>query len=297
MGSYFYADPKGHSYVCTVAILGSQIEEEVDMLIGIMEAKGKDRQREYLNKVVVWTEKIRDELQPVLDSHRGQVHFRPSSGGVAMIGLDPKRPQLGRSGFRNLKRLRENFDELYRKYCVDCSPGRGTPEKALQSFMIRDAYQNDRKLSSINEASKGTNNEVELIFAVDEIPVPLEGTKRIVCDVLALSRLPDGGYRPVLLELKSSRMMRKLVEQVESYADIVDRHSDLFGEIFSAMLDEKIHLVGSCEKWVVWPRAGKIEDPRQEELAKKGIRVVGYRQNSSESSFRVGPGVNPTSSS
>jgi len=284
-------DPKGHAYVCTVPVPVSQIEEEVDMLVATMKPDIEEIYTDSLKQTAFWAKRIRDELQPILDSHPGQVHFRPSAGGVAMIGLNPKLPQRGRSGFRNLVRVRKNFDELYGKYCLKREQGRSTPEKALQSFLIREAYQNGRKMRSINAASRGTDDPVELIFAVDEIPVLRKAKPRMVCDLLALRKTSNEEYRPVLLELKSDRMMKRLVDQVEGYAGVVDRHFDLFGDIFSALLGEQIRLIGKCEKWIVWPMAGDTEDPRQEEFAKKNIRVVGYERKGSDFLFRIGQGV------
>jgi hypothetical protein len=51
---------------------------------------------------------------------------------------------------------------------------------------------------SINEATKSTNNPVELCFVTDEISLPVENGK-MVCDLLALRR-DHGRSTPVLLE-------------------------------------------------------------------------------------------------
>jgi len=261
------------------------------MLVSVMKPDIVEIYTDSLKLTAFWANKIREELQPILDSHPGRVHFGPSASGVAMIGLHPDRPQRGRSGFRNLRRVRENFDKLYDKHCVKCEHGRSTPEKALQSFLIREAYLNGRRMRSINAASNGTDDPVELIFAMDEIPVLRKAKPRMVCDLLALRQICGDEYRPVLLELKSDRDMKRLVEQVEGYTSVVDRHGDLFGEIFSALLGKRIRLIGSCEKWIVWPLAGADSDPRQAELGSMNIRVVGYEQNGPEFSFRVGRGV------
>lgn len=249
-------------------------------------------QEEYLKKVVKRAKKIRDNLLPILNAHekyRGKVHFRPSSGGIAMIGLENDRPQRGTR--INLKQLKNHFESYYNSHCSVCPQGRITREKALQSFFIREAYQNHRKMRSINEASRITNDPVDLLFVVDEISVPLEDKGRIVCDILAIRVVPDRKYTPVLLELKSSRLKQELFDQVEKYAAVVDNNSKVFQELFSEILGGEIKVVGSCEKWIVWPMEKDAADRRQEEFASKGIRVVGYQQSEKDFFFRAGPGV------
>jgi hypothetical protein len=87
-----------------------------------------------------------------------------------MIGLLRERPQRGKGGFRNLERLAQDFDLLFAKYCQDIPQGRVTGEKALQSFLIADAYQNGRRLASMNAAARATTDPVDLVFVTDEIP-------------------------------------------------------------------------------------------------------------------------------
>lgn len=191
-----------------------------------------------------------------------------------MVGLLHDRPQRGRSGLRDLGRVARDFDALFTKHCVEVEQGRETGEKALQSFLIREAYTHGRRLASINEASAATNDPVDLVFVTDEISLPLDEGK-IVCDVLALRR-DRGRSTPVLLELKDARMLTRLVEQVEGYAALVDAHADLFAELFGALLGESVRFDAPTEKWIVWSAAGDGPDPREAELRARGIRVVGY---------------------
>ncbi len=203
-----------------------------------------------------------------------------------MIGLLPDRPQRGESGLRDLERVAKAFDALFAKHCEDVPQGRPTGEKALQSHLISEAYQHDRRLVSINAASKDTDHPVELTFITDEIPVPTE-TGRIVCDLLAL-RVDGGRSTPVLLELKDARMLKRLVEQVDAYADLIDEHAESFERLYTAVLGETVEFDAETERWIVWPAAGPGADPREGELAKVGIRVVSYTLDDGGYSFEVG---------
>jgi hypothetical protein len=243
-------------------------------------------QREHLDKVIGWARAIEAELAKVRERHRGEVHFRPSSGGVAMIGLRPERPQRGRS-VGSLARLAANFEVEFRKHCVDCEHGRPTPEKRLQSGLLADAYRSERRLEGL---LGGGDEGPPLEFVTDELLLPLADGKRIVCDLLALH-----GRRPVVIELKPAREMTRLVEQVSAYAALVEAHLERFAELFTVVLGRAVALEGPCERWIVWPEVpGRDVDPREDELAGLGIRVVGYREVGEGFEFRVGRRVETT---
>ena len=211
-----------------------------------------------------------------------------------MVGLLPERPQRGQSGITNLKALTDGFEAKFDAHCRSVEQGRVTGEKGLQSFLISEAQTNGRHLASLNKASAATDDPVELVFVTDEIALPIQNGK-MVCDILALRR--DGGRcAPVLIELKDSRQLTRLVEQVAGYAKLIDLHADLFAELFGALLGDDVHFDGPTEKWIVWPAAGASADPRTQELLDLGIRVAGYAVEGGRYSFLVGPGAPPMSS-
>ncbi len=93
----------------------------------------RDLQRQRLKATIEWARKVRTTLEPLLDAHGDRVHFRPSSTGVAMVGLLPDRPQRGKSGLTNLARVVADFEPMFTAHCRDVEHGRVTGEKALQS--------------------------------------------------------------------------------------------------------------------------------------------------------------------
>lgn len=207
-----------------------------------------------------------------------------------MVGLLPDRPQRGKSGITNLEHLARYFEQEFDAHCRNIEHGRVTGEKALQSFLIREAYLAGRQMVPLNAASERTSAPVCLHFVTDELSLPTDDGK-IVCDLLALRR-DSGRCTPVLLELKDSRLLTRLIEQVNGYALLIDQHARLFEELYGVILGEKVQFDEPAEKWIVWPAAGDERDPRECELAEQGIRVVGYRESSSgEYGFRVGAPV------
>jgi len=239
-------------------------------------------QREHLAHVTRWAETIRRELGSILERESGRVHFRPSSRGVAMVGLLPERPQRGKSGLRNLHRVATDFETLFQAHCVDVAQGRPTPEKSLQASMTAAAYRHERRILPLCVDGRDT------VFVADELALPQEGGGRIVCDFLALRRGPGGYCRPAVIELKSARQLSRLVEQVRDYAACVEQLSDEFAALYSAVLGEEIVFDGPPECWVVWPEHGASVDPREDELCQHRVRVVGYRAKDDEYEFRVG---------
>lgn len=244
-------------------------------------------QEKRLRVTIDWARKVRESLGQLQRVHGDRVHFRPASTGISMVGLLHDRPQRGKSGLTNLENLAANFEKLFEEHCLNVDQGRVTGEKALQSFLIREAYMNGRRMASLNAASVATDAPVDLWFITDELALPVDDGK-IVCDLLALRR--DGGrLTPVILELKDDRQLTRLVQQVDSYSRLMDEHAELFAELYGTILDEPVAFDGPSEKWIMWPSAGEERDPREAELAQQGIRVVGYTTGDSAGDrFRVG---------
>lgn len=238
----------------------------------------RDEQRDRLRRTIGWARKVEELLAGARKQHLGEIHFRPASTGISMIGLRPDRPQRGKSGIKNLERLADEFDKLFREHCIECAHGRPTPEKRLQSYLVAEAYRNERRLQPLS-----ADGSVPLLFVTDELSLPTSDG-RIVCDLLALH-----GTRPVVIELKPAREMKRLVEQVTSYSALVEDHLDLFGELYSVILGSEVSLEAPCQRWIVWPAVnGHDRDPREDQLAELGIRVVGYAEAEGEFGFRTG---------
>jgi len=252
----------------------------------MVQVEQDEAQQAHLAGASEWAKRCRERLEPLARAHAGRVHFRPGARGVALVGLLPSRPQRGRSGFRDLDRLARDFDSLFQSHCVDVPHGRATPEKKLQSWIMADAYRHERELRALDRA---TGDAVTTLFVADELALPVGDGKRIVCDLLALRCAPDGRKNPAVIELKSARQMRRLVEQVQSYASAIERQQEGFEAFFSAVLGEHVRFSGPAERWIVWPQAGADRDPREQELGSAGIRVVGYAESEPGFSFRVGP--------
>ncbi len=226
-----------------------------------------------LEATIGWAKKVRKELGHLQLENGDRVHFRPSATGAAMVGLTHDRPQRGKSGIRTFKKLIANFEDDFKAHCLPVEKGRDTPEKALQSFLIRNALSNARRMKALEKAL-GANSEV--LFITDELSLP-DGEDKVVCDLLALRN----GQTPVIIELKSARHLGRLVQQVKSYANLIDSNRAEFSRLYSEVLGVTVTLRHAAEKWIVWPPPAKgdrgpgdVEVP--DDIAVFVYRTAGY---------------------
>jgi hypothetical protein len=221
----------------------------------------------------MWASRIQDTLGDILVERGHEVMFRPGSEAISMVSLRPDRPQRGKSGIRNLAGLAQDFDTQYRKYCVDIGQGRSTPEKRLQSYLVSQAQCNGHQLTSLESVS----GIKPVLFVCDEIKLPTGEGPRI-CDLFAVIGDDDGTWSPLIVELKSKRAMTELEEQLHAFSALVDAHTERFGNLASAVLNQTVTLCGPCRKWLVWPSDTRSPDRRADGLREKGILCVGYNE-------------------
>lgn len=238
-----------------------------------------------LTRIAVCAAEIREKLAGIILGRSGQAHFRPTDSGITLVGLLPDRPQRGRGGY-TAEHLLAKFETEFRRHCLEVPQGRDTPEKVLQSFIISRAYRDGRRLGVLQTPSSRGGLFADVLFVTDELAVLTEAGKS-VCDLLAL-RYQAGRMNPALIELKSERHMSRLVEQLDSYAKLVERFRTEFERIYSAVLGKPVRFTGPPERWLVWPGPCTGPDRREVELARAGIGVVQYKVAGEGFSFWVG---------
>lgn len=233
-----------------------------------------EQQAARLDEILPWARTVGD-LRGVWRPEAQFVHLRPSGRGIRLVDLHPERPQLDRG---LISRHEGAADKLRQLLAVapTTTPGRPTPEKRLQSWLLAEAYRANGTVACLAP---------DLVLVTDEQRFPISETRGCVCDILAVRE-----DRPVVIELKSARQMARLVEQLGTVAAVVDAHLARFSHLYGALLGRAVSLDRACERWLVWPTVpGHAVDPRTEELAILGIRVVSYDQVGDGYRFAVGP--------
>jgi hypothetical protein len=212
---------------------------------------------------------------PVLDV---DLYLRPVPGGCTALSVNPqRRPQQGTScrwsTITEVEQLRAARD---RTLASRTGETRVTPEKALQSFLIRDAIQNKGWMKSITAACQ---ERPKLRFLADEASFRDATGKKTVCDLLAVRIDGDIGV-PVAIELKSARNLKRLTEQVCATARLMEKYRSDFQMLAEACWGSPIRLAERAECWIVWPTAGADRhgdlDPRDGKCRAENVRLVTY---------------------
>jgi hypothetical protein len=201
---------------------------------------------------------------------RKLMRLRPSVNGISAISCCAETPQRGftKISIRNLGNVLEK--QL-------APPGRKTPEKQLQSWLIQSALKSGGRLKLLDEVLGGQH-----WFVSDEIALTSASNRKLVADLL-LVRLDSQGLASLVnAELKSNRAMETF-RQVICFREALER-PDLqegwrtFAEVMTGV---KFRWRSSQDTRgvVVWPAVGK--NPMNALANKKRrdyprVDVIGY---------------------
>lgn len=224
--------------------------------------------------------KARDLVDHPLPALDDGMYLRPCTHGCTVISVDPeRRPQQGilqRWTKADLQAWRDNLTA----YLAERNgfPTRNTPEKALQSLLIRDAIRNHGRMDILSAACL---EQPDLRFLTDELAISTE-TGKTVLDLLAVRLEGDFGV-PVVIELKSDRRLKRLIEQTSQAAALIDNHRSAFERMAKAYWDKPVRLAAAAERWIIWPSAGDDRhgdlDPKDAACRSKQVRLVTYNGN------------------
>ena len=210
-----------------------------------------------------------DEITEVVNNYRdlfNQYRFRlrPSVGSISLVSCSSYTPQLGFSNITSARGLQEKLEALRKGPTKLEAPGRQTPEKALQSWLILEAMQNDGRVASIERAVEDRHS---YWFISDEIALTdPETDKRLVADLLMVSEDDRGEIEFVNVELKSQRTTETHI-QAERFGKFIQEpdRSALWRDFAETMLGGKKRRwkePGECRGLVIWPSGSDGASPR-----------------------------------
>jgi len=238
-----------------------------------------------------------------------KIYFRVADGGITLISLNEKTPQRGfyHSEYKGKDTLRSDKAKRIIEWVQNGTiqadaPGKPTPEKAKQSYLIADAlyggkqeevFQDQsyrkqlfRRMTAIEECVGQKIGDIgsEVYFVTDELAIKLpsdsEKTPRVVCDILALRVTAEGKHIPMIIELKSERAKKELLSQLKCYAEVFEVFASQFQEIYSNLLKREVTFAQqNPERWIVWPYNKK--DPvkfsqKEDNNTDADVYIVGY---------------------
>jgi len=168
-----------------------------------------------------------------------EAHFRGNNRGLTLVSHSVIKPQLGIPILYDknftLERWNESMVEKHiLKLHQKSDPGRPTPEKRVQSILIKAALNNNYILPFKNNKITYITDEIKIDKIADIIGVGEDSTLFII-------------------ELKSKRKKKELENQLLEFEKIVNQNTPFFKELI--LMVAGLNWNGKIEKMIVWPNA------------------------------------------
>lgn len=218
---------------------------------------------------------LADELKKIMLTFK--LRIRPSVGGYNVLSCNSNMPQMGVPPFSSLTKL----EAAIRAFPAGkvAGPKRPTPEKALQSFILRSAMDQSGQLHLMQGG--GT---AKYWLVSDEIAL-FKGEEKTVGDILAV-KVEDGLAELVSIELKSDRH-KSTFAQVANFRALME--PEILRPLWKALAEK---MTGKRFKWrepwvtsgiVVWPiaRSGQASAETAKHIAaqtKIGVTTISYQE-------------------
>lgn len=195
-----------------------------------------------------------------------EVHFRASINSISMISISNNMPELGikckASKYNASSNLINVIEEDIIKVKSKSKPQRPTPEKELQSWIIKYALTNNHSLPF----------DPDIKFITSELAIQSKSDRKTVTDILGYNDVTQQLY---IIELKSDRLLKRLIQQVSDFENVILENQQFFSQLLS------IHGFASPEdfsnrikKAIIWPYE---KTSPKEELKTEGIQEFTYQ--------------------
>ena len=196
-----------------------------------------------------------------------EIHFRASLNSLSLISVGADKPELGVPCKNHNPWTRDILRTYIKKIQSKSIPKRPTPEKSLQAWIIKEAQANDHKLPFDNSIK----------FITSELAIHNSNGTKIVSDIIGYDTATN---KLVIIELKSDRLLKRLIEQVDSFEEIIHDNFWFFHDLVT------LHGFGKLEevsrKAIVWPHERTSPLVKLKDL---DIAEYTYQENGNSYSF------------
>jgi hypothetical protein len=227
---------------------------------------------EQLQRLVKNAEKIRSEQFHEFKDElsRKLLWLRPSVGGISAISCCAGTPQRGITNI-SISNIGRNMEKQLSQ------PGRKTPEKQLQSWLIQSALKSDGRLTLLDDLLGG-----QYWFVSDEIALTTASKRKVVADLLLVRVDAEGLACLVNAELKTGRLMETFRQVIRFRAALEHPGlQDSWKTFAEVMTGEKFRWHPSHETRgvVIWPAVGEkpmnaLANEKRKDYAR--MDVIGY---------------------
>jgi hypothetical protein len=200
--------------------------------------------------------------------------MRPSVNAISAVSCSDETPQLG---FSNISLV--GIEKILDKPLSP--PKRETPEKKLQSWLIRQALRANGRLKVLDDVLGG-----QFWFVSDEIALKT-ATDKLVADLLLVHVNAEGSASLVNAELKSVRSMETFSQLLSFRAAIEDPTLQGEWKTFAERMTDKTfqwHPVQKTCGLVVWPalmpavgKGPRKVLPNTKRKDYERVEVIGYQ--------------------
>lgn len=215
--------------------------------------------------------------------HPRDAYVRASAGGLRAVCVSPDAPlcEFRKSTVKTVGKALEHVVEATGPLVSETAKSKR--ERSLQAHLIREALLHGGDLRPVLGSGVPFDR---LLFALDEVPLHKgSSTAPLVrCDLLAVG-ITGSSLEPVLIELKWGRTLKRLCEQLDDYADLVEKYR----AEFETLLGEAIGRSGAVSasrlhQMIVWPKPDSLGKPgsaqgaasTRKQLADAGITAIQF---------------------
>jgi len=196
-----------------------------------------------------------------------EIHFRASLNSLSIISVSTDKPELGVPCKNHNQWTAEILRSYIEKIKSKPAPKRPTPEKSLQAWIIKEAQANNHKLPFDNSIK----------FITSELAMHNYNGAKIVSDIIGYDTDTN---QLVIIELKSDRLLKRLIQQVDSFEEIIHDNFWFFHDLVT------LHGFGKLEevarKAIVWPHE---KTSPLEKLKELDIAEYTYQENKGNYNF------------
>jgi len=204
---------------------------------------------------------------------KGNVHFRPSLNSLSLISISEDRPELGVKCSLSKFKASNDIEALIKESLIKInlkSISENKPEKKLQAWIINNALIHQHQLPF--------NHDIK--FITSELAIKI-GKNKVVTDILGYNLATN---QLCVIELKSDRLLKRLIVQVNSFEIIINENPEFFSELLAIHgYQWQNELPNSICKIVVWPLRENIS--LKKELKANNIIEYTYQEDNKAYKF------------
>lgn len=178
------------------------------------------------------------ELQFKNELIKNEVHFRPNLNSLSLISISSNKPEIGITCKTHENWSKEILNSYIQIIENKPTPKRPTPEKDLQSWIIKNALINNNSLPF----------DPNIKFITSELAICNNNGHKVVSDILGFDTKTNA---LIVIELKSDRLLKRLIEQVNNFEEVILEKRLFFENLLQLHCIN--NSINSVLKAIVWP--------------------------------------------